>query len=240
MNYYEKWDVFIANIDDIPDQLDGDKLIKMVSKLSYTREERELLGKMAAKGDKISLKKFVDSYIPMIVGIMKRYALRGGYNKKVLMSCVKNVEEKVTNTVYLDNLEYNTRHYVDWMTQNEVTHYIKTMQSTSKEFHIKMNEVSEHKSMQELVEMISTFILDKNQSEEIEKLLSACGNDRERELLSFRFGLEDGIPKTIQETADEFEISRERIKQIENIAMRRIMVYIRRRRTKVDSLNDGS
>lgn len=43
IDIYKNWDVFISNIDVAPEQLDGEKLIAMVSKLSRTREERELL-----------------------------------------------------------------------------------------------------------------------------------------------------------------------------------------------------
>ena len=40
-------------------------------------------------------------------------------------------------------------------------------------------------------------------------------NDRERELLRMRFGLDDGRPRTLEEVGREFGVTRERIRQIE-------------------------
>lgn len=34
MDYYESWESFVSNIDVVPDKLDGEKLIHMVSALS--------------------------------------------------------------------------------------------------------------------------------------------------------------------------------------------------------------
>ena len=124
MDYYESWESFVSNIDVVPDKLDGEKLIHMVSALSCTRSERESLGRAAAEGDKTSLECFLNAYVPMIVGTMKKYSPRIGYNRDILMGCVEKVREKVANTLYLDNLEYNTTHYVDWMVRNEVTKFI--------------------------------------------------------------------------------------------------------------------
>ena len=38
---------------------------------------------------------------------------------------------------------------------------------------------------------------------------------KERTILNIRFGLEDGVPHTLEETGKEFGVSRERIRQIE-------------------------
>lgn len=80
-----------------------------------------------------------------------------------------------------------------------------------------------------MIEKISVSISDKDQAERIKKMLQDCKNDRERQLLAFRFGLEDGVPKTLQETAERFGISRERARQIESMAIRRSVAHIRRK-----------
>jgi len=43
--------------------------------------------------------------------------------------------------------------------------------------------------------------------------------EREREILILRFGLNDGVVLTLEETADAFNVTRERVRQIENKAM---------------------
>ena len=51
-------------------------------------------------------------------------------------------------------------------------------------------------------------------NEAIEEALDEL-NDRERELLRMRFGLDDGQPRTLEEVGREFGVTRERIRQIE-------------------------
>ncbi|MBO5928440.1 MAG: RNA polymerase sigma factor RpoD [Clostridia bacterium] len=45
---------------------------------------------------------------------------------------------------------------------------------------------------------------------------------REAKVLSLRFGLEDGRPRTLEEVGKEFEVTRERIRQIEAKALRKL------------------
>lgn len=47
---------------------------------------------------------------------------------------------------------------------------------------------------------------------------------RDRKIVSLRFGLQNGIPKTLAEVAKEFGISRERVRQIQERALKRIRV----------------
>jgi len=46
--------------------------------------------------------------------------------------------------------------------------------------------------------------------------------DREREVLELRFGLVDGFDHTLEEVSDFFGVTRERIRQIESIALRKL------------------
>lgn len=240
MDYYESWEFFVSNIDALPDKLDGEKLIRMVSALSCTQAERESLGRAAAKGDKTSLERLLNAYVPMIVGAMKKYSPNIEYNRDVLMNCVERVREKVGNTLYLDNLEYITAHYVDWMVKDEVTHYIASQEKLpEKHLDCKNQDEPKHVTMDEWIEKINASISDKDKAERIEAVLWACRSDRERQLLAFRFGLEDGKPKTLQEAADKFGISRERARQIESLAVRRgVGHHIRRRKSLVDLLDE--
>ena len=45
---------------------------------------------------------------------------------------------------------------------------------------------------------------------------------RERRIIDLRFGLSDGDPRTLQEIAEEFDLSRERIRQIEGEVLRKL------------------
>jgi len=51
--------------------------------------------------------------------------------------------------------------------------------------------------------------------EQLEQVLDGLA-DRERKVIKFRFGLEDGHPRTLEEVGREFGVTRERIRQIES------------------------
>ncbi|MBQ6661370.1 MAG: RNA polymerase sigma factor RpoD [Lachnospiraceae bacterium] len=57
--------------------------------------------------------------------------------------------------------------------------------------------------------------------EQIEKLLNTL-TDRERRVLKLRFGLIDGRQRTLEEVGKEFNVTRERIRQIEAKALRKL------------------
>lgn len=57
--------------------------------------------------------------------------------------------------------------------------------------------------------------------EEIDQMLQGL-NPREREVIILRFGLESGHPMTLEEVGKRFKVTRERIRQIETAALRKL------------------
>lgn len=55
----------------------------------------------------------------------------------------------------------------------------------------------------------------------LDEVLSTL-SDREKKVLILRFGLEDGRPRTLEEVGKEFKVTRERIRQIEAKALRKL------------------
>ena len=47
-------------------------------------------------------------------------------------------------------------------------------------------------------------------------------NERERSILSLRFGLDGGQEKTLEEVGEHFELTRERIRQIQELALKKL------------------
>ena len=58
------------------------------------------------------------------------------------------------------------------------------------------------------------------------KVLLAKMSRREQKILTIRFGLKDGIPHTLRDTAKHFGITRERVRQIESAAMRKMREHM--------------
>ncbi len=56
--------------------------------------------------------------------------------------------------------------------------------------------------------------------------------DRERQVIVLRFGLEDGHPRTLEEVGREFNVTRERIRQIEAKALRKLRNPVRSKKIK--------
>ncbi len=67
--------------------------------------------------------------------------------------------------------------------------------------------------------------------EHIDTLLGDL-KERERQVIVLRFGLEDGHPRTLEEVGKEFNVTRERIRQIEAKALRKLRNPVRSKRIK--------
>ncbi len=72
--------------------------------------------------------------------------------------------------------------------------------------------------------------------EQLQKVLDTL-NYREREIIKLRFGITDGYTYTLEEIGKRFNITRERIRQIESIAIRKLQHPLRSR--KLEGFLDG-
>jgi RNA polymerase primary sigma factor len=67
--------------------------------------------------------------------------------------------------------------------------------------------------------------------EQVEGVLDSL-TPRERRVLQLRFGLEDGRSRTLEEVGRDFNVTRERIRQIEAKALRKLRHPSRSRKLK--------
>lgn len=80
-----------------------------------------------------------------------------------------------------------------------------------------LGDVVEDRSADSPFEVAATSLL----PDEISRLLAPL-DEREREILKLRFGLDRGEPRTLEEVGDHFSLTRERIRQIEARAMSKL------------------
>ncbi len=80
-----------------------------------------------------------------------------------------------------------------------------------------LGDVVEDRSVESPFEVAATAML----PEEITRLLAPL-DPREREILALRFGLDRGEPRTLEEVGEAFNLTRERIRQIEARAMSKL------------------
>ncbi|MBU0895066.1 MAG: sigma-70 family RNA polymerase sigma factor [Candidatus Omnitrophica bacterium] len=82
-------------------------------------------------------------------------------------------------------------------------------------------DLIEDENMPSAVDGLSNFLT----KERINVLLSRMSK-REQKILGLRFGLKDGVGHTLRDTAKHFGITRERVRQIESAAMRKMREHM--------------
>ncbi len=78
-------------------------------------------------------------------------------------------------------------------------------------------DLIEDENMVSAIDEISGFLM----QERIEGLLDRM-SPREKKILTLRFGLKDGVPHTLRDTAKHFGITRERVRQIEAASIKKM------------------
>src|SRR5499427_7985194 len=77
---------------------------------------------------------------------------------------------------------------------------------------------------------------DKNMRDELSELLGVL-DDRERKIILERFGLDGGKPKTLEEVGKKFGVTRERIRQLQNIALAKLRRALAKREKPIVGRN---
>lgn len=75
-------------------------------------------------------------------------------------------------------------------------------------------------------------VLNKVSSEELYKFIDEVLTSREARVITLRYGLDDGVPKTLEEIGEMLGATRERVRQIEAKALRKMQNYIKRSNLK--------
>jgi RNA polymerase primary sigma factor len=65
------------------------------------------------------------------------------------------------------------------------------------------------------------LVRDKNLRDEVDGLIAVL-DAREKKIISQRFGLDGGKPKTLEDVAKNFAVTRERIRQLQNVALAKL------------------
>jgi len=82
-------------------------------------------------------------------------------------------------------------------------------------------------------------LADKNLHNQLGDLLEVL-DDREHRIIDARFGLNDTKPMTLEEVGREFGVTRERIRQLQNVALDKMRRALRKKETPIPPLlNDG-
>jgi RNA polymerase primary sigma factor len=77
------------------------------------------------------------------------------------------------------------------------------------------------------------LVRDKNLRDEVDGLIAVL-DAREKKIISQRFGLDGGKPKTLEDVAKNFAVTRERIRQLQNIALAKLRRALSKKENPLD------
>ncbi len=77
------------------------------------------------------------------------------------------------------------------------------------------------------------LLSEKNMLSEVDDLLEVL-DDREKKIIFARFGLDGGRPKTLEEVGKKFNVTRERIRQLQNIALTKLRKALSKKERPTD------
>ncbi|MBI4398514.1 MAG: RNA polymerase sigma factor RpoD/SigA [Candidatus Omnitrophica bacterium] len=163
--------------------------------------------------------------------------------KQAIMRALSNQGKTIRIPVYMFDIVSKWRKVRDALTQKldraptrgEIAKYMKIPAAKIKEIEGIANKPSSLNApisidgAAELIDVIQDENYDRPihdtdeifKTERIDHLLD-CLDERERKVIVLRFGLRGLEPRTLEETAKQFNITRERVRQIEGIAIRKI------------------
>ncbi len=78
------------------------------------------------------------------------------------------------------------------------------------------------------------LLRDKNLRGEVDGLIAVL-DDREKKIISQRFGLDGGQPKTLEDVSKDFGVTRERIRQLQNIALAKLRLALSKREERLSA-----
>src|ERR1700678_1056235 len=80
---------------------------------------------------------------------------------------------------------------------------------------------------------------DQNLRDEVAELISVL-DEREKKIIFSRFGLDGGKPKTLEEVGRKFGVTRERIRQLQNIALMKLRRALQKKQKPSDFVHSAS
>ena len=223
--------------------------LREIGKIPLLSYEEELeLAKRILKGDEEAKQKLAESNLRLVVSIAKKYVGRGMLFLDLIQEGNMGLIKAVEKFDYTKGYKFST--YATWWIRQAITraiadqartiripvHMVETInklirtsrhllqqngreptpEEIAKEMEIPVEKVMEIQKIAQDPVSLETPI-----GEQLEDVMETL-TPREAKVLRLRFGLEDGKARTLEEVGKEFMVTRERIRQIEAKALRKL------------------
>ena len=244
----EEEPIDVDNLDlSIPDGVSLDDPVRMylkeIGKVPLLSPEEEIeLAKRMELGDENARKRLAEANLRLVVSIAKRYVGRGMQFLDLIQEGNLGLIKAVEKYDYSKGFKFST--YATWWIRQAITraiadqartiripvHMVETINRLIRTSRQLLQELGREPTPEEIAEKmempvervreimkISHTLLHEQLMEVLDTL-----TEREQKVLRLRFGLDDGRPRTLEEVGRQFNVTRERIRQIEAKALRKL------------------
>ena len=225
----------------IPDGVNIDDPVRMylkeIGKVPLLSPEEEIeLAKQMEMGNEYAKKRLAEANLRLVVSIAKRYVGRGMQFLDLIQECNLGLIKAVEKYDYSKGFKFST--YATWWIRQAITRsiadqartiripvhmvetinrLIRTSTPIGEEEDSHLGDFIQDDHVQVPLDAATFTLLHEQLMEVLDTL-----TDREQKVLRLRFGLDDGRPRTLEEVGKEFNVTRERIRQIEAKALRKL------------------
>ena len=186
--------------------------LKEIGKVSLLTADEEIeLAKRMEQGDEEAKKRLAEANLRLVVSIAKRYVGRGMLFLDLIQEGNLGLIKAVEKFDYRKGYKFST-YATWWIGEEEDSHLGDFIQDDN--VPVPADAAAFTLLKEQLIEVLGTL------------------TEREQKVLRLRFGLDDGRARTLEEVGKEFNVTRERIRQIEAKALRKLRHPSRSRKLK--------